>query len=373
MRTLRITGFLAALLIAAHEMSHTPLVSAQTTEAGAADTVQIRLEVLLDSRLCVVLQNPTLVVRMVNPNSFPVRLPGFEFGYIEPELQAAGPGEGFKRIYYGSSDSARRAKPVVLPAGGVWEHRRFLHDSFDPDRWPSEPGTYAIRAVSHFTNTVAEDGGTSQQRIEWSYKSDTLRVVEGKDQDIQAMKFIRDALTHWRAQVRDNTAGNPSLFYAGMYSDVLARFGGSAYVPELRMELPKVLLAILERRPAQLRDDEVSDYLLLLENCVASCLDRGSPYSDPLLAWNVATGGNPFVEVAMKYDRSTLLENLVQHLDQKDPSDVEAISFRHLLVEGVTSSYADAQKSFKRYLRDYPDGRYTQMSRSFMRMLARKD
>lgn len=333
--------------------------------------IPMRLELELDQASCVVLENFTLRMRIVNPNDFPVILRGFTMGYIEPEVHVLLDDEKSMRLWYGAHDSAWTRTPVVVPPGGTLERHRFLYDSFNYERWPIEPGHYKLLGKTHLSGARRSTDG-ERMPIEWECPAVDLRVTPQTTKDRAAMEFLRGRVVESEEEVRRGTAEKTSTFLIRLYTDFLERHEGSAYAPEIKWELAKLLGHELANRSVS--EEELPEILNLFEECLTFCLDKGSPYADDFLVWDEESGGGGTVlELVGKYKRSKLLKRLVEELDRKYPDDRESIMYRKMLVAGWTQSSGAASEVAREYRTRFPEGKHARHVAHFLEYIERQE
>ncbi|UCC32196.1 MAG: hypothetical protein JSU86_07920, partial [Phycisphaerales bacterium] len=238
--------------------------------------IPMRLEIILDSPRCVVLENFTLKVRMINPNDFPVTLRGFKMGYIEPEIHFLGSDGEYHHLYYGAMDSAFHHKPVTVPAHEFLEHHRFLFKYFDWQRWPVHPGVFALRPKTHLSRGRIDPDG-EWAPIAWECPSVELRVEAQSWDDRKAVEFLRKRLLEYDEAPIDVHNETPvNVFRANLFREFLDRYPNAVYAPEIRWELAKLLVG----DESTLKDEPMVD---LFDECLTFCLERGGAYAEEFL------------------------------------------------------------------------------------------
>ena len=348
-----------------------PLLALPVDGIDADDQViRMRIELELDERECVVLQNPTLRMRIHNPNDFAVILPGFTMGYIEPEIHFLADGK-WRRAYYGAMDSAWHHGTVAIPARGVLEHHRFLFNGFSWERWPISPGVFQLRAQTHLSRARLNAEG-SWISVEWTCPTTEMRVIPQTRRDRLGMDFLRAGITERRA-VDAGPDEDPSsnVFRIGLYREFLNRYPDVAYAPEIRWNLVRLLAAEIDSQHSVLAGD--AEMLDLFAECLTFCLNRGGAYSAEFLDWDLDAGKYAFTELAMKHDRVDLLKRIVDQLHGKYPKDEEARLYRRVLVAGVTESIEQARTIAKTLDQRFPNGKYARHSASLLRSLERNE
>lgn len=280
-----------------------------------SESLTMRLELELEDAGVVVMENPILTVRVVNPNAFTVSLPRFNFGYLEPEIIVLRTEQETLRITHGDT-SARGAGIVIQPKKSI-EIRRFLHYEVVLPRWPVESGLFRLSLRAPVSQARREDTG-EWVPIEWEVVEANLRVEPGGLRDIQARDFLerRFAL---RAESFRVGSFEPSsrVFQITLFQEFLQRFPESVYAPEIRREFTRLFLTLEKMEHRQL---EPGDFANQFEECVMYCLDKGSAYAAEILKWEESRA-NSFVEFAVMNDRVALLCRLIEEIDASHPSD----------------------------------------------------
>jgi len=316
-------------------------------------SVKMRLEIELDHPTCRVLENFTLKVRVVNPNRFPVILPGFEMGYSEPEIHLVLENGETIRLYYGTTDSTRTKIPIPVPAGGVLESHRFLFSDFSHERWPVEPGVFVLCGKTHISSCrLTLDG--EQVPIEWEIPEISVRVEGTQGKDREAMQFLTDRLQDDGS--KEGRKRVASTHRIRIFGEFLERFDETVYAPEIRWELSKLLKQeIGERQSPYYKDLKM---IALLDECLRFCVERGGAYAEEFTRWDATRGDNYNFEFALMFGRLELLRQLVGAIDARYPDDTAAKLYRKVGVLGVTESMVTASAALKELEDRFPESEY---------------
>lgn len=329
--------------------------------------VRMRLELELDRPTCRTFENFTVMVRIVNLNPFPVILPGFEMGYIEPEVHVLGPDGEYHKLYYGAHDSAWTKIPITIAGRGVIERHRFVYSDFSHERWPNEAGSFTLRCKTHISSCRLTGDGEDHP-IEWELPEATIRVDAASVKDRQAMEFLQRRFAEGPAdESRRRWSG---AFRAEVFAGFLQRYGDTAYAPEIRWEAAKLLEERLGNKA--IPQAEVAAMVDLFEECLTFCLGKGGAFAEEFLTWDVEGGGGNVLEVVMEHNRTRLFKQLIEELDQKYPADDEAIRYRRLLLVGATESSEKAAEEAKAFRERFPNGKYGRHLDGALRFIERQ-
>ncbi len=330
--------------------------------------IPMQLEIQLDSPQCVLFENFTFKVRILNPNPFEVTLPGFNMGYIEPEVHVRGPDGEYHRLYYGAMDSAWTPVPVTIAPKGKIERHRFLYSHFNHERWPNEPGVFTLRGKTQISSgRLVPDG--EDILIDWEIPQVTVRVEPNSFKDRQAMDFLKLRMA---ANRNEQEKKSLSAFRARIFSEFLDQFVDSAYAPEIRWELVGLLPeAIGERQSPLYKDPKMKD---LLEECLTFCLDRGGAYAEDFVSWNKdrIDGGRAVLEFALINQRPALLKLAARKIDEKYPDDKAGKLYRQVLVKSMTGTIDEARAVATELSERFPETAYAREVSGFLENLERQ-
>jgi len=318
-----------------------------------SSTITLNLELVFEQASCRVFENVPLQVRIVNPNSFPVILRGFQMGYIEPEIHVLGGDGEFHKLYYGAMDSAWNKIPVTIPAHGAIAKDRLLYEDFAAERWPNEPGNFTLRPKTHIETCKLKDDG-EDVGIDWEIRGAVLRVERATTTDQSGITFLREKLQAYGA-ITDPGKQPSGPFRIALFADFLRRYEKSTYTPEIRWELAKLLQLELGNHTALYGNEPMQR---LWSECLKFCLDCGGGFAEEFTRWDWSHGGSSAMDIARQIGDLDLTRRVASAIDARYPEDQSGILFRLMIVEGISGNQDSAAATARELETRFPKSQY---------------
>ncbi len=310
------------LCAAIHAMSSNS-VSAQTAQAPLPD-VQIKLDVVLDSPRCVIGENPTLRIRITNPNSFALTLDPFAWGYERPILEFQMPDGEFRAIDPNEQPDEPAPDSIDVAAGASVERRRFLVAG-TAAVWLSgldEMDQLRLRATMPAMEGSLSNG--SRVQIQWASAETSVTLDQGSAREREGRTYLVErAARIMRPAVGEAPDDTPlSLRLTNLYRDFLDHYPDTIYARDVRRQLLKQLRWLIASDKRLVSPDKLPDDLIgSLEACVRESLRQGGPYADEVLTLEHGKLGQQVLEHLLENGRYSVLEELATELDKRGPED----------------------------------------------------
>ena len=346
--------------------------SAGVSQPEAEYSIPLRLEISMDQPTCVIHENFPITLRIVNPNDFPVNVPGFAMGYVEPAIELILEGGRTANLRSKRGDSAYRGTPLTIPPNGELTRSRFVFDdNVGCLWWPDESGVFSIQARFTLGDVPVEQRVHPAGAVHWERPIARVRVEPGGSSDRRAWDLLEHQLITYEESLRNSTtdAESSDIRKIRLYGEFLERFGDSTYAAAIRWETGRLLERVVGNRGFM--ENEIEPMVDLLEECVTYCLDRGGAFAEEFLVWEPSRGDNPLIEIAAQHRRWALFKRMIQELDAKYPDDEAAIRYRKVLLSAAFDSMEVLEQEIAKYQARYPEGIYLRNPNGIVRSFAR--
>ncbi|RMH34761.1 MAG: hypothetical protein D6690_10040 [Nitrospirae bacterium] len=331
-------------------------VDAQVDKAHTP--IPMRIELILDSPTCIVHENFAFRMRVVNPNDFPVIIPGINLDYyVEPTIYWVRDDQEDMVLRNEPTVNPWTRFPIIIAAGQALEIHRFLwHDQGVTLRWPGEPGVYMLQPQFNVQVRLEADG--EWYPIAWDRPIAEVRVLPMGPLDRRAWAWLEPRLRAYDEWLRNPKPSreNVGVEKVRIYGEFLKRFPDCTYARAIRWETAKLLARLLGNDAIE--GDAVAKMVDLFEECFTFCLKQGGAYAEEFLEWNMDRGGNRAMSLGLRYRKYNLVRSLLSALDERDPGDRAASGYRWAILSGYEQSAGVARTQLARLIRGFPKSQY---------------
>jgi hypothetical protein len=248
------------------------------------------------------------------------------------------------------------------PRSTLEKHRFIFDDNIGGLWWPNDSGVFKLRGKFTLGDVPQEQRQQPTGPIEWEYPITELRVLPADLGDLTAWNWLAPRLSAFHESAR---GGGPREESVGVrklriFGEFLERFPDSSYAPAIRWETTSLLYDALQNWTYVEAHPEAID---LFDECLTFCLEKGGAYAEEFVEWHRDRGGNIYLDLAIKHERWTLVERMLEALDKRHPDDEGAALWRRARVAGVRESGEAARRILETIVEKFPGDRYAEASR----------